>query len=125
MEFKKLQKRITELSELSGKSEEEINQALADFAETKFSSISTEEEESIIKQIQENLIRGLYRMTNHSYVTSRPNYKDKFDFDDLEMGYLKKAANELEDLEILEGNDNYTKLTKKGILKAKKLLGHI
>src|SRR5690554_4255563 len=122
MEFKKLQKRITELSELSGKSEEEINQALADFAETKFSSISTEEEESIIKQIQENLIRGLYRMTNHSYVTSRPNYKDKFDFDDLEMGYLKKAANELEDLEILEGNDNYTKLTKKGILKAKKLL---
>ena len=125
MEFKELETLITELSTSSEKSVTEITQALADFAKVKYGSITTEQEQAIIKSVQEKLITGLYRMTNHSYVTSRPDYKNKFGFDELEMDYLEKAANELGELEILEGNQNYTKLSKSGILKAKELFGEI
>jgi hypothetical protein len=125
MKFEDLEKLIAELSVSSKKSVEEITQELADFSAVKYGSITTEQEKSIIKLVQDKLIKGLYRMSNHSYVTSRPDYKSQFGFDDLEMEYLKKAANELGDLEMLEGNENYTKLTKSGILKAKELLGEI
>ncbi|PHR44298.1 MAG: hypothetical protein COA32_14895 [Fluviicola sp.] len=125
MEFNKLQEKITDLSESSGKTKEEITQALADFAETKFGSILTEDEEAIIKEIQEKLIERYYQMPDHTQVTKRPDYKNDFGLDDLEMDYAERAGNELGDLGILEGNENYTKLTKKGVLRAKKLLGHI
>lgn len=96
---------------------------------TKDENINTgniiDKEEKIIKMIQNKLIIGLYKMPDHSYVTSRPDYKRKFNFDALEMDYLAKAANELGDLDILEGNENYTKLTKSGIFRAKELLGEI
>ena len=125
MKIEELEKLITELAVTSEKSKEEMIQELADFAKSKFNSILKEDEEKVIKLIQEKLIIGLYKMANHSYVSNRPDYKEKFGFDDLEMKHLEQSANELGDLDILEGSETYTKLTDKGILKAKKLLGEI
>lgn len=123
--MKKLETLIDQLSVTSQKSKDEIVQELTTFANFKFGTPISDKEGAIIKNIQEKLITGLYRMTDHSYVTRRPDLKGKFNIDALEMDYLERAANELGELGILEGTESYTRLTKPGILRAKEILGEI
>lgn len=125
MEINELKALIEELAKVSQKTESKIIADLAEIAKTKYGTYIEGHEREIIELVQNKLIRGFYRMPNYSYVTSRPNYKTKFDFDDLEMKYLSQAANELGDLGFLEGNETYTQLTEKGILKAKQLRGEL
>ena len=125
MKIEELKELIEQLSETSGKNQVEITQELADFAKLKYGNNISESERKIIETVKEKLLNGLYSMRDNSYVSSRPNYGEKFGLDKLELNVLEKAGEELEKAGLLEGNDNYVKLTDNGILEAKKLRGDL
>ena len=125
MKIEELKEPIEQLSETSGKNQVEITQELADFAKLKYGNNISESERKIIETVKEKLLNGLYSMRDNSYVSSRPNYGEKFGLDKLELNVLEKAGEELEKAGLLEGNDNYVKLTDNGILEAKKLRGDL
>ncbi len=116
---------INELSEVSNISQADIIDSIAKSAKLKFGKITSNDERKIIDNIKSRLVLGLYDMPNHSYVTSKPDYKEKFGFDDFDMKYLSKAGEELDDEKLIDGNSNYTQLTENGILYAKKMNGDI
>jgi hypothetical protein len=64
-------------------------------------------------------------MPNHSYVTSRPNYQEKFQLDNLENEKVTHAVNELYSEGLIDGNENYAELTKNGILEVKILTWYL
>jgi len=116
---------INELSANCNISESDILDSVADSARLKFGKVTSADERNLIDQIKERLILGYYQMPNHSYVTSRPDYKAKFGFDDFDMKFISNAAEELENEKLIAGNDNYIALTEKGIIQAKRLKGQL
>lgn len=125
MKIEELKNLVEQLSETSGVNQDEILQDLADFAQLKYGKNISENERKIIETVKEKLIKGLYKMRDNSYVTSRPDYGEKFGLDRLELNVLKQAGDELEKEDLLDGNENYVKLTDKGVLEAKKLRGDL
>lgn len=125
MTIEELKELIEQLSETSGKNQAEITQDIADFAKLKYSNNISESERKIIETVKEKLLNGLYSMRDNSYVSSRPDYGEKFGLDRLELNVLNKAGEELEKAGLLEGNENYIKLTDNGVLEAKKLRGDL
>jgi len=125
MKIEELKNLVEQLSETSGNNQDEILQDLADYAQLKYGNNISDNERKIIETVKEKLIKGLYKMRDNSYVTRRPDYGEKFGLDKLELNVLEQAGEELEKEDLLEGNENYVKLTDKGVLEAKKLRGDL
>jgi hypothetical protein len=123
MTIEELNLLVKELASTSNVTESSILDSIANSAKLKFGKIASEEERELIDKIKKSLILGYYQMPNHSYVTKRPDFKGKFGFDDFDMKYLPSAGEELENEELIVGNENYTALTEKGIIYAKRLKG--
>jgi len=121
MIIEELKKLIEDLSARSNIDKSEIIDEIAEYAKLKFGDLKSENERKTIDEVKRKLIKGLYRRANHSFVSSKPDYKKEFKLDELETKYLKKAGQELEKEELIEGNDNYIKLTDNGIIKAKNI----
>ena len=125
MTIEELTTLVEQLSETSGIEQAEILKDLADFAQLKYGNNFSDNERKIIETVKEKLLLGLYKMPDNSYVTRRPNYGEKFGLDKLELKVLNQAGEELEKAGLLEGNENYTKLSDEGVLEAKKLRGDL
>ncbi len=125
MTLEELEQILEQLSESTGIDQEDLIQTLADYAQLKYGNNLTAAERGIINNLKEKLLIGYYDMPNHSYVARRPNYKEKFELDDLEMSLLESAFNELGQEGLIHGNENYTQLTDNGILRAREIRGTI
>lgn len=125
MTIQELEKLLEELAPKNNLDKSEMISNIADYAKLKFENNFSDIERNLIDSLKIKLLKGFYKMSDHSYVSSRPNYKEKFDLDNLELKVLEQAGFELEKEGLVEGNENYTKLTDEGVLQAKILRGEL
>lgn len=124
MEFKDLEKLITQLSENGEKSQEEIIADLGEYANVKFGRNVAESERAIINTLKDKIITNLYRLIRHEIIMRNPEIAKYLSLDALDMKYLNQAIEELHQ-EGLVTTDYFIKLTDSGILKAKQLRGEL
>jgi len=125
MTIQQLDQLVNQLAQSGNIKKTEIIDSLSYYAQLKYGNIIFDNERKIIDKVKKTIIKKIYRMRDHSYVSSRPDYQSDFGFDKLEMDVLKQAAEELENEGLIVGNENYIKLKDKGIFEAKRLNGDL
>lgn len=125
MNIQDLEKILNQIAESKNIEISDIIEKMSDYAELRYSNCIEENDRKIIDTVKTKILKGLYKMPNHSYVTSKPNYKEKFKLDNLENEKVTHAVNELYSEGLIDGNENYAELTKNGILEVKILTGNL
>lgn len=125
MTIQQLEQLIEQLAQTSKINQSDIIKDLSDYAQLKFGNNVTAKERKIIDRVKEKIISTLYKMQDHTLVSKRPDIKRIFGFDNLDIQFVESASEELESEGILEGGQNYSKLTGRGVLKAKEISGEI
>ena len=124
MEFKALEKLISETASQKDIDKDTIVEYLADILKIKYGISIIEKERDIIDEVKNKIITKLYNLEDH-VLSSGSNLSKSFKLDKLENDYLNSAMDELQ----LEGLVNVTKteisLTKEGIMKFKEFYGEI
>ena len=125
MNIKDLEKTLNQIAKNTNLEISEIIEKISDYAELRYSNGVEENDRKITDTVKTKILKGLYKMPNHSYVSSRPNYQEKFKLDNLENKKVEQAVNELYSEGLIDGNSNYAELTENAILEVKKLTGNL
>ncbi|MCK5276944.1 MAG: hypothetical protein KAK04_00375 [Cyclobacteriaceae bacterium] len=124
MEFKALEKLISETASQKDIDKDTIVEYLADILKIKYGISIIEKERDLIDEVKSKIITKLYNLEDH-VLSSGPHLSKSFKLDKLENDYLNSAMDELQ----LEGLVNISKaeisLTKEGIMKFKEFYGEI
>ena len=88
MTFQELELIIEGFAKSSEIDKDEIIKDLAVYAKLRFGNLVTAIDRKLIDAVKIKIVDGYYNMPGHSYVTNRPDFRDKFGFDDLEMKVL-------------------------------------
>ena len=124
MEFKGLEKLISDIANQKGLATSVITADLADFLRTKYSVSIMEKERDLIDEVKNKIITKLYNADNH-LVSSSEDLKKAFRLDLLEIDYLDTAIAELTHQGALRTSKAQYVLTKVGIMKFKEFYGEI
>lgn len=125
MNIQDLEKILNQIAESKNIEISDIIEKMSNYAELCYSDGIEEYDRKIVDTVKTKILKELYKMSNHSYVSSRPNYKEKFKLDNLENEKVEQAVNELYSEGLIDGNENYVELTKNGIFEVKRLTGNI
>ena len=124
MEFKALERLISDTANQKGIDKGTITEDLADFLKIKYSISIMEKERDIIDEVKNKVITKLYNADNNS-ISSGDNLQKSFKLDLLEIDYLSTGIDELIQEGILKFSKAKYILTKEGAMKFKEFYGEI
>ncbi len=124
MDFKALERLISDTANQKGIDKHAITQDLADFLKVKYSVSIMEKERDLIDEVKNKVITKLYNSDRNS-VASNKDLQKSFKLDLLEIDYLSTAIDELTQAGIVKFSKAEYLLTKEGAMKFKEFYGEI
>lgn len=124
MDFKALERLISETSKQKGIDKNAITDDLGDYLKVKYSVSIMEKERDLIDEVKNKIITKLYNSDNHS-INSGDNLKKTFKLDLLEIDYLSTGVDELIQEGVIKSSKAEYILTKEGVMKFKEFYGEI
>ena len=124
MDFKGLEKLISDIANQKGIDKNAITEDLADFLRSKYSVSIMEKERDLIDEVKTKVITKLYNADNNR-ISSSNDLKKAFKLDLLEIDYLDTAIDELIHEDALKVSKAAYVLTKVGVMKFKEFYGEI
>jgi hypothetical protein len=124
MDFKALERLISDTANHKGIDKHAITQDLADFLKVKYSVSIMEKERDLIDEVKNKVITKLYNSDRNS-VASNKDLQKSFKLDLLEIDYLSTAIDELTQAGIVKFSKAEYLLTKEGVMKFKEFYGEI
>ncbi|NJN26198.1 MAG: hypothetical protein HC819_09575 [Cyclobacteriaceae bacterium] len=124
MEFKELEKLITEIADQNKLNKEMVIENLADILKIKYGISIMDKERDLIDEVKNKVITKLYNLENHT-CSADGQLEKTFKLDMLEADYLGSAMDELQREGLVISEQFKMSLTKEGIMKFKEFYGEI
>lgn len=124
MDFKELEKLISDTADQKGLETSGIIDDLADILKMKYGISIMEKERDLINEVKNKIITKLYNYEAHKVDTDQ-DLQTIFKLDALENDYFTAALTELQQEGLLNSTKKEHSLTKEGIMKFKDFYGEI
>lgn len=124
MDFKELEKLITETADQNNINKTSIIEDIADIVKIKYGITIMEKERDLIDEVKSKIITKLYNLEGHK-ANSKNDLQTLFKLDALESEYLDNGLNELQHEGQVRLSSGELVLTKEGIMKFKEFYGEI